>query len=85
MKFAHAALWWDQYGDLAPGLEWIAVRILSQVCCASTYERNWSTLQQNVSEKRNRLEKETEPHVHEIRLSYNLVVVAGVHCIHVSF
>ncbi|XP_058100273.1 uncharacterized protein LOC131245081 isoform X2 [Magnolia sinica] len=68
------ALWWDQYGDLAPGLQRIAVRILSQVCSSSTYERNWSTFQQIYSEKRNRLEKETSNDL--LFINYNLKVAA---------
>lgn len=52
-------MWWEQYGDSAPGLQRVAVRILSQVCSAATFERNWSTIQQLHSEKRNRLDKET--------------------------
>ncbi|XP_073000046.1 uncharacterized protein [Typha latifolia] len=51
-------MWWEQYGDSAPGLQRAAVRILSQVCSTSTFERNWSTIQQIHSEKRNRLGKE---------------------------
>ncbi|CAL9148091.1 unnamed protein product [Musa hybrid cultivar] len=52
-------MWWEQYGDSAPGLQRVAVRILSQVCSTSTFERNWSAIQQIHSEKRNRLDKET--------------------------
>ncbi|XP_020100614.1 uncharacterized protein LOC109718679 isoform X2 [Ananas comosus] len=52
-------MWWEQYGDSAPGLQRAAVRILSQVCSTWTFERNWSTIQQVHSEKRNRLDKET--------------------------
>ncbi|XP_042399352.1 uncharacterized protein LOC121989395 [Zingiber officinale] len=52
-------MWWEQYGDSAPGLQRVAVRILSQVCSASSiYERNWSSIQQIHSEKRNLLNKE---------------------------
>ncbi|KAJ8491654.1 hypothetical protein OPV22_013375 [Ensete ventricosum] len=52
-------MWWEQYGDSAPGLQRVAVRILSQVCSTCTFERNWSAIQQIHSEKRNRLDKET--------------------------
>ncbi|XP_010915722.1 uncharacterized protein [Elaeis guineensis] len=52
-------MWWEQYGDSAPGLQRVAVRILSQVCSTSTFERNWSTVQQIHSERNNRLDKET--------------------------
>ncbi|KAG6501921.1 hypothetical protein ZIOFF_041805 [Zingiber officinale] len=52
-------MWWEQYGDSAPGLQRVAVRILSQVCSTSSiYERNWSSIQQIHSEKRNLLNKE---------------------------
>ncbi|KAI3842697.1 hypothetical protein MKW98_015364, partial [Papaver atlanticum] len=63
-------LWWEQYGDSAPGLQRVAVRILSQVCSASTFERNWSTFQQIHSEKRNKLDKETLADL--IYINYNL-------------
>ncbi|XP_042480873.1 uncharacterized protein LOC122061586 isoform X1 [Macadamia integrifolia] len=63
-------LWWEQYGDSAPGLQRVAVRILSQVCSASTFERNWSTFQQIHSEKRNRLDKETLNDL--LYINYNL-------------
>ncbi|XXG61384.1 hypothetical protein AAC387_Pa05g0013 [Persea americana] len=67
-------LWWEQYGDSAPGLQRVAVRILSQVCSASTLERNWSTFQQVHSEKRNRLDKETMNDV--LFINYNLKLAA---------
>ncbi|KAF6172978.1 hypothetical protein GIB67_006354 [Kingdonia uniflora] len=51
-------LWWEQYGDSAPGLQRVAVRILSQVCSGSIFE-NWSAFQNIHTEKRNRLDKET--------------------------
>ncbi|XP_077249606.1 uncharacterized protein LOC143889315 [Tasmannia lanceolata] len=63
-------MWWEQYGDSAPGLQRVAMRILSQVCSASTFERNWSTFQQNHSEKRNRLDKETSNGL--LYINYNL-------------
>ncbi|XP_010261476.1 PREDICTED: uncharacterized protein LOC104600301 isoform X1 [Nelumbo nucifera] len=63
-------LWWEQYGDSAPMLQRVAVRILSQVCSASTFERNWSTFQQIHSEKRNRLDKETLNDL--LYINYNL-------------
>ncbi|XP_058096049.1 uncharacterized protein LOC131241284 [Magnolia sinica] len=63
-------IWWDEYGDSAPGLQRVAIRILSQVCSASTFERNWSTFQQIHSEKRNRLDKETLNDL--LYISYNL-------------
>ncbi|KAJ0962960.1 hypothetical protein J5N97_028082 [Dioscorea zingiberensis] len=52
-------MWWELYGDSAPGLQRAAVRILSQVCSASNFERDWSSIQQIHSERRNKLDKET--------------------------
>ncbi|KAK1268574.1 hypothetical protein QJS04_geneDACA008132 [Acorus gramineus] len=51
-------MWWEQYGDSAAALQRVAVRILSQVCSASTFEKNWGTFQQVHAEKRNKLDKE---------------------------
>ena len=34
--------WWELFGSCAPTLKPIAVRVLSQICRASSYERNWS-------------------------------------------
>nr|CAD1822283.1 unnamed protein product [Ananas comosus var. bracteatus] len=53
---------WDVVGTIRRFSSWpttSAVRILSQVCSTWTFERNWSTIQQVHSEKRNRLDKET--------------------------
>ena len=54
-----AGIWWEQYGDAAPMLQRVAIRILSQVCSIFTFERNWSTFKQLHSEKRNKIDKET--------------------------
>lgn len=51
-------IWWEQYGDSAVTLQRVAMRILSQVCSGSTFERHWSTFQQIHSEKRNKMDKE---------------------------
>ncbi|KAJ9553027.1 hypothetical protein OSB04_017072 [Centaurea solstitialis] len=51
-------IWWEQYGDAAVTLQRVAMRILSQVCSSSTFERQWSTFQQIHSEKRNKIDKE---------------------------
>lgn len=59
MGNASAGIWWEQYGDAAPTLQRVAIRILSQVCCTYTFERNWSTFKQLHSEKRNKIDKET--------------------------
>uniref|UniRef100_A0A1D1Y153 Seprase n=1 Tax=Anthurium amnicola TaxID=1678845 RepID=A0A1D1Y153_9ARAE len=55
---ASPGMWWEQYGDSAPALQHVAVRVLSQVCSTAFFERNWSTFQQIHSEKRNKLDKE---------------------------
>lgn len=52
-------LWWEQFGDSAPVLQRVAIRILSQVCSTFTFEKHWSTFQQIHSEKRNKIDKET--------------------------
>lgn len=69
-------LWWEQYGDSAPGLQRVAVRILSQVCSASTFEKNWNTFQHIHSEKRNRLDRETLNDL--LFINYNLKLATRV-------
>lgn len=54
-----SGIWWEQYGDSAPTLQRVAMRILSQVCSTSPIEKHWSTFQQIHSEKRNKINKET--------------------------
>ncbi|XP_059629108.1 uncharacterized protein LOC132271681 isoform X2 [Cornus florida] len=63
-------LWWEQYGDSAPTLQRVAIRILSQVCSTSTFERHWGTFQQIHSEKRNKIDKETLNDL--VYINYNL-------------
>ncbi|KAK0597064.1 hypothetical protein LWI29_021452 [Acer saccharum] len=63
-------LWWEQYGDSAPVLQRVAIRILSQVCSTFTFEKHWSTFQQIHSEKRNKIDKETLNDL--IYINYNL-------------
>ncbi|GFY84114.1 HAT transposon superfamily [Actinidia rufa] len=63
-------IWWEQYGDSAPVLQRVAIRILSQVCSTSTLERQWSTFQQIHSEKRNKIDKETLNDL--VYINYNL-------------
>ncbi|KAL9660590.1 hypothetical protein QQ045_025407 [Rhodiola kirilowii] len=48
--------WWESYGCDAPNLQKLAIRILSQTCSSSGYERNWSVFEHIHSKKRNRLE-----------------------------
>ncbi|KAK2649413.1 hypothetical protein Ddye_016902 [Dipteronia dyeriana] len=47
--------WWVMYGDCAPLLRAIAVRILSQTTSSSACERNWSTFALIHTKQRNRL------------------------------
>lgn len=55
-----AGIWWEQYGDGAPMLQRVAIRILSQVCSTFTSERQWSSSQQHIhAEKRNKIDRET--------------------------
>lgn len=65
-------MWWEQYGDSAPALQHVAVRIASQVCSTLTFQRDWSIILQSHSEKRNKLDKEAladQAYVH-----YNLAL-----------
>jgi len=47
--------WWRMYGDKAPDIRTLAIRLLSQVASSSAAERNWSTFSFIHSIKRNRL------------------------------
>ncbi|KAI3883640.1 hypothetical protein MKX03_016322 [Papaver bracteatum] len=49
------ALWWNSYGDSAPELQRVVVRILSATCSATGCERNWSIFEQVHTKRRNRL------------------------------
>ncbi|XP_012090130.1 uncharacterized protein LOC105648374 [Jatropha curcas] len=63
-------LWWEQFGDSAPVLQRVAIRILSQVCSTFTFERHWNTFQQIHSEKRNKIDKEALNDL--VYINYNL-------------
>ncbi|KAL0296220.1 UNVERIFIED_CONTAM: hypothetical protein Sradi_6674100 [Sesamum radiatum] len=52
------AQWWYNYGDEAPNLRKIAVKVLSQTCASSGCERNWSTWSLIHTKLRNRLATE---------------------------
>ncbi|XP_051136526.1 uncharacterized protein LOC127255179 [Andrographis paniculata] len=47
--------WWNMYGDEAPNLRKIALKVLSQTCTSSGCERNWSTWALIHTKLRNRL------------------------------
>eukprot|EP00253_Pinus_taeda_P012842 PITA_12842 len=49
-------IWWQSYGERAPNLQKLAIRILSQTCSSSRCERNWSVFEKIYAKKRNRLE-----------------------------
>ncbi|XP_073309172.1 uncharacterized protein [Primulina huaijiensis] len=53
--FFVSAEWWNDYGDDAPHLRKIAIKILSQTCSSSGCERNWSTWSLVHTKLRNRL------------------------------
>lgn len=63
-------LWWEQFGDSAPVLQRVAIRILSQVCSTFTFEKHWSMFQQIHSEKRNKIDKEAWNDL--LYINYNL-------------
>lgn len=69
-------LWWEQYGDSAPILQRVAIRILSQVCSSCTFERHWGTFQQIHSEKRNKIDKETLNDL--VYINYNLKLARSI-------
>ncbi|XP_073138631.1 uncharacterized protein [Henckelia pumila] len=43
VKKSLPAEWWNEYGEEAPHLRKIAIKVLSQTCSSSGCERNWST------------------------------------------
>ncbi|KAJ6428681.1 hypothetical protein OIU84_020365 [Salix udensis] len=51
------ATWWSLYAADYPDLQRLAVRILSQTCSITTYERSWSMFECIQYKKRNRLEQ----------------------------
>ena len=51
-------MWWEQYGDSAPGLQHVAIRVLSQVCSAAVVDRSFSGSPQIYPDKKNKLERD---------------------------
>ena len=49
------ATWWATYGKHLPLLSYVARRMLSQPCCASAAERNWSVYGQIKTAARSRM------------------------------
>lgn len=54
-KTMPAHKWWSSHGGTTPELQKLAVRVLAQVCSASSCERNWSAFDFIHTKKRNRL------------------------------
>ncbi|KAI3864776.1 hypothetical protein MKX03_034988 [Papaver bracteatum] len=51
-------LWWKSYGDFAPEIQRVFIRILSATCSASGRERNWSIFEKVDTKKSNRLSQQ---------------------------
>lgn len=50
-----AWMWWMTYGNEAPELQAIAIRVLSQVASSGASERNWSDFDYIYTKRRNRM------------------------------
>ncbi|CAN1323190.1 hypothetical protein LINPERPRIM_LOCUS32659, partial [Linum perenne] len=50
--------WWSTFGDSAPTLQKIAIRLFSQTSTLSGCERNWSVFERMHIDKRNKLEED---------------------------
>ncbi|XP_071935226.1 uncharacterized protein [Coffea arabica] len=61
-KTARPDEWWKLFGNDAPYLQKLAIKLLSQTSSSSGCERNWSVFERIHTKKRNRLEHQ--------RLSY---------------
>ena len=48
--------WWKMFGDTAPNVKDLAIKLLSQTSSSSGCERNWSVFERIHSKKRNKLE-----------------------------
>ncbi|XP_073269387.1 uncharacterized protein [Primulina huaijiensis] len=55
VKKSLPAEWWNEYGEEAPHLRKLAIKVLSQTCSSSGCERNWSTWSLIHTKLRNRL------------------------------
>ncbi|CAN1188178.1 hypothetical protein LINPERHAP2_LOCUS39165, partial [Linum perenne] len=54
----HPDVWWSTFGDSAPNLQKIAIRLLSQTSTSSGCERNWSVFERIHTDRRNKLEED---------------------------
>ncbi|XP_071920401.1 uncharacterized protein [Coffea arabica] len=55
-KTARPDEWWRSFGNDAPHLQKLAIKLLSQTSSSSGCERNWSVFERIHTKKRNRLE-----------------------------
>eukprot|EP00253_Pinus_taeda_P019910 PITA_19910 len=61
-------IWWRSYGERAPNLQKLAIRILSQTCSSLGCERNWSVFEKIHFKKRNKYNFELKPSVEQLHL-----------------
>eukprot|EP00253_Pinus_taeda_P006022 PITA_06022 len=61
-------IWWRSYGERAPNLQKLAIRILSQTCSSLGCERNWSVFEKIHAKKRNKYNFELKPSVEQLNL-----------------
>jgi hypothetical protein len=64
---------WAEWGAECPELQSVAIKVLSQISCASACERNWSTYDFIHNKKRNRLTPERANDLVEVFSNLRLV------------
>ncbi|GBG91709.1 hypothetical protein CBR_g53523 [Chara braunii] len=65
--------WWSRYGQCAPQLQVIALRVMYMWTCSSPAERNWAVHEGVQTKKRNRLEFEKVAKLVEISANVRLL------------
>ncbi|GBG73436.1 hypothetical protein CBR_g16152 [Chara braunii] len=70
---ACAQCWWSRYGQCAPQLQVIALRVMYMWTCSSSAERNWVVHEGVQTKKRNRLEFEKVAKLVEISANVRLL------------
>ncbi|GBG68097.1 hypothetical protein CBR_g2647 [Chara braunii] len=65
--------WWSRYGQCAPQLQVIALRVMYMWTCSSPAERNWAVHKGVQTKKRNRLEFEKVAKLVEISANVHLL------------
>ncbi|GBG59471.1 hypothetical protein CBR_g38495 [Chara braunii] len=65
--------WWSRYGQCAPQLQVIALRVMYMWTCSSLAERNWAVHEGVQTKKRNRLEFEKVAELVEISANVRLL------------